>query len=43
MDTAFRFAFANIKPTDPVIVGMFPKYSDQVTENASIVRKLLQA
>ena len=27
---------------DAVIVGMFPKYSDQVTENVSIVRKLLQ-
>jgi len=43
IESAFRFALTNIKPTDAVIVGMFPKYSDQVTENVSIVRKLLQA
>ena len=42
IESAFRFALTNIKPTDAVIVGMFPKYSDQVTENVSIVRKLLQ-
>ncbi|MEA2064523.1 MAG: hypothetical protein U9P14_12540 [Gemmatimonadota bacterium] len=26
---AFRWAFANIKPGDCVVVGMFPKYEDQ--------------
>jgi len=41
VEAAFRFAFANIKPTDPVIVGMFPKYSDQVAENTALVRKIL--
>jgi hypothetical protein len=41
IEAAFQFALTNIKPTDAVIVGMFPKYSDQVTENVSIVRKLL--
>jgi hypothetical protein len=30
---AFRFAFANIKPTDAVVVGMFPKYLDQIALN----------
>ncbi len=30
---AFRFAFANIKPADAVVVGMFPKYEDQVGLN----------
>lgn len=30
---AFRYAFANIKPQDAVVVGMFPKYADQVTLN----------
>ncbi len=30
---AFRYAFENIKPTDAVIVGMFPRDSDQVLEN----------
>lgn len=41
VEAAFRFAFANIKPTDPVMVGMFPKYSDQVGENTALVRKIL--
>jgi hypothetical protein len=30
---AFRFAFENIKPKDAVVVGMFPKYLDQVRLN----------
>lgn len=30
---AFRWAYAHIKPTDALVVGMFPKYRDQVTEN----------
>ncbi|MFB3924203.1 MAG: hypothetical protein ACE145_20975 [Terriglobia bacterium] len=37
---AFKFAFANIKPGDATIVGMFPKFSDQITENANIVREI---
>jgi hypothetical protein len=37
---AFRFAFAQIKPEDAVVVGMFPKYRDQVAENAECVRKV---
>ena len=41
IEAAFRFAFANIKASDPVIVGMFPKYSDQVAENTGLVRKIL--
>jgi hypothetical protein len=39
VDAAFRFAFANIKPTDAVIVGMFPRFSDQVRQNAAYARK----
>jgi len=31
---AFKFAFDNIKPTDGVIVGMFPWYFDEVSANA---------
>ena len=31
---ALRFAFENIKPTDAVVVGMFPKHLDQVRLNA---------
>jgi hypothetical protein len=37
---AFEFAYKNIKPTDGVIVGMFPRFSDQVTENVALAREL---
>ncbi len=30
---AFRWAFENIKPQDAVVVGMFPKYEDQIALN----------
>lgn len=30
---AFKYAFANIKPQDAVIVGMFPQDQDEVQEN----------
>jgi len=36
----FEHIFANIKPIDAVVVGMFPKHQDQVAENAQFVRKL---
>ncbi len=36
---AFQFAFEHIKPTDAVIVGMYPRYQDQIRENADHVRK----
>lgn len=38
VNRAFKFAFANIKPTDGVIVGMFPRYADEVGEDAGCVR-----
>jgi hypothetical protein len=41
IDQAFRFAFDNIKPQDCVIVGMYPRYSDQVRENTERVRRIL--
>jgi hypothetical protein len=37
---AFENAFANIKATDAVIVGMYQQLSDQVSENVGIVREL---
>jgi hypothetical protein len=43
IDRAFEFAFANVKPQDAVIVGMYPKFSDQVKENAERVRGILKA
>ncbi len=36
----FETALKHIKPTDALIVGMFQQLSDQVGENATIVRKL---
>lgn len=37
---AFEWAFENIKPTDAVIVGMYPRYSDQISENTGTVRDI---
>ena len=34
---AFKFAFENIKPTDGIIVGMFPWYFDEISANARYV------
>jgi hypothetical protein len=39
IENAFKYALNNIKKTDGVIVGMFPKYSDQIAENANYVIK----
>jgi pentatricopeptide repeat protein len=36
----FKYTFANIKPTDGVVVGMFPRDRDQVRENAALVREI---
>ena len=36
---AFKFAFEHLKPTDGVIVGMYPRYQDQISENAAYVRQ----
>lgn len=39
---AFRYSFANIKAGDAVIVGMYPRYRDEVRENADNVRSALR-
>lgn len=36
----FETAFSTIKPSDAVIVGMYRQLTDQVHENASIVREI---
>jgi len=36
---AFKFAFEHLKPTDGVIVGMYPRYHDQIHENAQYTRQ----
>jgi len=39
VERAFQYAFSHIKPTDAVIVGMFPRYADEVSEDAELTRK----
>ena len=41
LEKAFQFAFNNIKPYDAAIVGMYPRFKDEVRENAEIVRRML--
>ena len=41
IEQAFRIAFESIKPTDAVYVGMFPKFRDEVRQNAEIVHRIL--
>ena len=38
---AIEWAYKNIKPIDATIIGLFPKFSDQVTETAQMVREVL--
>ena len=37
--SAFQFAFQNIKPTDGVIVGMYPRFFDEIRANAQYTRQ----
>jgi len=39
VEAAFKFAFEHIKPTDGVIVGMYPRYSDQIRQNVKYTRQ----
>jgi len=32
-----KYALEHIKPTDPILVGMYQKFGDQVGENAAMV------
>ncbi len=41
VEQAFRTAFESIKPTDAIYVGMFPRYRDEVKEDAEIVQRIL--
>jgi len=38
---AIAWAYKNIKPIDGTIIGMYPRYSDQVTETTKMVRDVL--
>ncbi len=37
--SAFRFAYESIKPTDAAIVGMYPRFEDEVRLNTEYARK----
>jgi len=39
VEAAFKFAFEHIKPTDGVIVGVYPRHSDQIKQNAQYTRQ----
>ncbi len=39
VEAAFKFAFERLKPTDGVIVGMYPRFDDQIRQNAVYTRK----
>jgi hypothetical protein len=41
IEASIRYALENIKPTDAIIMGMFPCYKDEARENADIVRRIL--
>jgi hypothetical protein len=41
IDKAFKDAFDNIKPQDCIVVGMFPRFQDEVKENCDRVRRIL--
>jgi hypothetical protein len=40
LEAAFREAYSNIKPDDMAVVGVFQKYTDQLTQNADIVKRI---
>jgi hypothetical protein len=39
IDEAFRLTLEQIKPTDGIIVGLYPRFTDQIAENCARVRK----
>jgi hypothetical protein len=39
VEAAFKFAFEHLKSTDGVIVGMYPRYQDQISQNVGYTRK----
>lgn len=39
--SAFEYAFANIKPIDAVVVGVYQKHVNQVAMDAAVVREIL--
>lgn len=42
-EEAFRFVYEQIKPGDGVIVGMYPRFKDEILENVETVRRVFAA
>jgi hypothetical protein len=42
IEKAFRTAFESLKPSDGIIVGMWPYRKDEIAENAATVARILQ-
>ena len=40
LKAAFEHAFANVKVTDALIVGMYQQQNDQVAQNTALVREI---
>jgi hypothetical protein len=43
LERTFRFAFDQIKPQDAVIVGMYPRFKDEIAENIETVCRVCKA
>jgi len=43
IDEAFEFVLRNTKPNDGMIIGMYPRFSDQITENVERFRRISAA
>jgi hypothetical protein len=39
VEEAFQYAYSHIKPSDAVIIGMWPKYKDEVSQNVGFARR----
>jgi hypothetical protein len=39
VEAAFRYAFSHIKRTDGVIVGMYPRFEDEIAMNVRLARR----
>jgi len=39
VESAFQYAYSRIKPSDGVIVGMYPKFSDEIAFNTQLALK----
>jgi hypothetical protein len=39
--SAFEFAFKNIKPIDACVIGLYPRFADQISEDTRMVHKFL--